>query len=87
MIKKKARFISACHTKRGAIRDPKVIDFSGGISALELPIITKLSPEGTAFTLPFNHPVDAISTAKCLRLTIQVKNKFNRGRNLTANNK
>jgi len=41
--------------------------FSGGISALVLPIITKLSPEGTAFTLPLNHPVapavDAISTA------------------------
>lgn len=45
--------------------------FSGGISAFVLAIITKLSPEGTAFTLPLNHPVapavDPISTAKGLQ--------------------
>nr|GMD35568.1 uncharacterized protein LOC112492412 [Ipomoea batatas] len=67
------------HTNLGAIKDDKVIVFSGGISALVLPIITKLSPEGTPFTLPLNHPVapavDAISTAKGLQKQIVAGSK------------
>lgn len=46
------------YTNLGAIRDDKVIVLSGGgLSPLEFPIITKQSPEGTAFTFPLNHPV------------------------------
>lgn len=53
------------NTSLGAIREESVMVFSGGISALVLPIITKQSPEGTALTLPLNHPVDAPVDAIC----------------------
>jgi hypothetical protein len=38
-----------------------VMVFSGGGPPLTLPIISKESPEGTAFTVPFNHPVAIFS--------------------------
>lgn len=58
------------YTSLGAIRDDKVRVFSGGGSGLfaVMAMITKQSPEGTAFTFPLYQPVtpavdDAISTA------------------------
>lgn len=59
-------------TNLGAIKEDKVMVFSGGGPGLLLAmaVITKQSPDGTAFTLPLYHPVaapavdDAISTAK-----------------------
>lgn len=45
------------HTNLGAIREDKVMVFSGGISAFVLPIITRQSPEVTALTFPLSHPV------------------------------
>lgn len=45
-------------TSLGAIKEDKVMVFSGGMSAFALPIITRQSPEGTALTFPLNHPVD-----------------------------
>jgi len=32
------------------------MDFSGGISAFVLPMMSRQSPDVTAFTLPLNHP-------------------------------
>lgn len=43
-------------TSLGAIRYDRVMDFSGGISALVLPMMRRQSPEVTAFTLPLSHP-------------------------------
>jgi hypothetical protein len=48
-------------TNFGAIRAARVMVFSGGGPPLTLPIISKESPEGTAFTVPFNHPVAIFS--------------------------
>jgi hypothetical protein len=50
---------STSFTNLGAMREDKVIVFSGGGPGLLIvtAIITKLSPEGTAFTLPLYHPV------------------------------
>lgn len=54
----------AKYTNLGAIRDDKVIVLSGGgISPLGIPMITKQSPEGTAFTFPLNHPVAPATAA------------------------
>lgn len=57
----------------GAISDERVMVFSGGgPGLLEVrAMMTRQSPEVTAFTLPLNHPVDpavddAISTASCI---------------------
>lgn len=46
-------------TSLGAIREDKVMVFSGGIAAFVFPIITRESPEGTALTFPLNHPAVA----------------------------
>lgn len=55
-------------TSLGAIREDNVMVFSGGGKALAMDTITRLSPEGTAFTLPLYQPfppaaADAISEA------------------------
>ncbi len=59
-------------TNFGAIRAARVMVFSGGGPPLTLPIISKESPEGTAFTVPFNQPVAIFSTSRlalpCLAL-------------------
>ena len=45
------------HTRRGAIRDARVIRFSGRGPAFTFPTITNVSPLGTSFTVPRSHPV------------------------------
>lgn len=52
----------------------KMTAFSGGMaSPLTIPMITKVSPEGTAFTIPFSHLSAAAAIAKLLGST---NNKF-----------
>ena len=42
--------------------DDKVIDFSGGsVSAFALPMMTRVSPEGTALTFPLIQPDAAMA--------------------------
>ena len=44
-------------TNLGAMRPARVMVFSGGGPPLTLPIMSSESPDGTAFTVPFSHPV------------------------------
>jgi hypothetical protein len=49
------------------------MDFSGGISAFELPMISTQSPDVTAFTLPLNHPDAPVLDAMIPAYTLQSK--------------
>jgi hypothetical protein len=49
------------------------MDFSGGISAFELPMINRQSPDVTAFTLPLNHPDAPVLDAMIPAYTLQSK--------------
>ena len=49
-------------TSLGAMMDDRVIDFSSGsISAFALPMMTRVSPEGTALTFPLIQPDAAMA--------------------------
>lgn len=56
------------HTSLGAMMWDNVMVFSGGISAFVLPIINRVSPDGTAFTLPLSHPVAAGAAAMVITM-------------------
>lgn len=58
------------NTSLGAIKEDRVMVFSGkgpGL-ALEIATMTKQSPEGTAFTLPLYHPVVPLAADAILQL-------------------
>ena len=58
-LSQKQKYIQMSFTSLGAMRDAKVMVFSGGGSGLSLfrPINTKQSPDGTALTLALYHVV------------------------------
>lgn len=63
------------HTSLGAIMDDSVILFSVGNFVFAFPIMTRLSPEGTALTLPLNHPVVVALGANFKICKMHSKNK------------
>jgi hypothetical protein len=46
------------------------MDFSGGISAFVLPMMSRQSPDVTAFTLPLNHPEAPVLVAMIAAYTL-----------------
>ena len=51
------------------------MDFSGGISAFVLPMMSRQSPDVTAFTLPLNHPDAPVLVAMTAAYTLQSNEK------------
>ena len=51
------------------------MDFSGGISAFVLPMMSRQSPDVTAFTLPLNHPDAPVLVVMTAAYTLQSNQK------------
>jgi len=51
------------------------MDFSGGISAFVLPMMSRQSPDVTAFTLPLNHPDAPVLVAMTAAYTLRSNEK------------